>query len=66
VQTRGKTREKILRLIAKNPLITTTELAEAAGITPKGVEWQISQLKKDGVLKRVGPAKGGHWEVVNA
>jgi ATP-dependent DNA helicase RecG len=65
VQTRGKTREKILHLIAENPLITTTELAEAAGITPKGVEWQISRLKKDGVLKRVGPAKGGRWEVVN-
>jgi ATP-dependent DNA helicase RecG len=40
------------------------ELAEAVGITPKGVAWQIDQMKKRGILKRVGPAKGGYWEIV--
>jgi len=40
------------------------ELAETVGITPKGVAWQIDQMKKRGILKRVGPAKGGHWEVI--
>ncbi len=62
-KVREKTREKILRLIRDNPLITTSEIAEKARITPKGVEWNISKLKKEGFIKRIGPDKGGHWEV---
>lgn len=61
---REKTRVKILGLIAENPEITASALAEAVGITPKGVEWQIARLKKEGVLKRIGPAKGGRWSVL--
>lgn len=63
-KTRGKTREKILALIAADSSITTAELANQLGITAKGVEWQIGKLKKMGVLERIGPAKGGHWKVV--
>jgi ATP-dependent DNA helicase RecG len=67
-KTREKTREitrvKMLSLISENPQITTAQLADAIGITPKGVEWQIAQLKKDGLLKRIGPAKGGRWDVI--
>ena len=37
-KTREKTREKILRLIRENPTITTSDIAEKSGITPKGVE----------------------------
>ncbi len=58
-----KTREKILRLIKENPLITISEIAEEAGVSPKGVEWNIGKLKKEGRIKRVGPDRGGHWEI---
>ncbi len=64
-KTREKTREKILELIRKDELITTNIIAEIIGISVKGVEWQISKLKEEGILKRVGPDKGGHWEVIN-
>lgn len=30
----------------------------------KSPYWNIPKKKK-GLLKRVGPAKGGHWEVLN-
>jgi len=40
------------------------ELAEIVGISQKGVEWQISKLKKEGRIKRIGPDKGGHWEAI--
>ncbi|MCK4541229.1 MAG: winged helix-turn-helix transcriptional regulator, partial [Spirochaetales bacterium] len=46
------------------PYITINKLAEIVGISPKGVEWQISRLKKEGKIKRIGPDKGGHWEVI--
>ena len=53
-----------MNLIAVDPSITTTELANRLGITRKGIEWQIGKLKKMGVLERIGPAKGGHWKIV--
>ena len=64
VKTREKTRGKILRLIAENPKISMEDMAANLGITSKGVEWQVKKLKGEGYLKRVGPAKGGHWEVL--
>ena len=62
-KTRGKTRENILALIATDPSISMEGLAEKVGLTVKGIEWQIRQLKQAGKLKRIGPAKGGHWEI---
>jgi len=56
--------EKILTLIAADPTISTNELAEPIGITSRGIEWQLRQLKQAGRLKRVGPKKGGRWEVI--
>jgi len=59
-----KTREKIIDLIKEDATITTQELSEVLEITPKGVEWQIQKLKKEGILSRVGAKKGGRWEVL--
>lgn len=64
VETREKTREKILSLIRENPLIVTAGMASALGLSPKGIEWQVRKLKEDGFLKRIGPDKGGHWKVL--
>ena len=63
-KTREKTREKILSILKTTPYITIDELAEIAGISQKGLEWQIAKLKKEGRIKRIGPDKGGHWEVI--
>ena len=64
VKTRMKTMVKIIELINKNNTITRQELSEILGISLKGVDWQINNLKKQGVLKRIGPDKGGYWEVL--
>jgi ATP-dependent DNA helicase RecG len=40
------------------------ELAGAVGLSTKGIEWNIRRLKEKGRLRRVGPDKGGHWELV--
>ena len=47
-----------------NPSITRNELAELIGMTPEGVKSAISSLKASGAIRRVGPDKGGHWEIV--
>lgn len=59
-----KSVEKIAVLMSTNPYITQKELSGATGLSRRGVEKNISLLKKAGKIKRIGPAKGGHWEVV--
>ena len=47
-----------------NKYITTKELSEHIKISTTAVDNNIPKLKKKGVLRRIGPAKGGHWEVI--
>lgn len=63
-RTSGKTSGKILAYIRENPDITIPELSLLLEITERSVERNISQLQKDKKLSRIGPAKGGHWEVI--
>ena len=44
--------------------MTILELADQLGISTRAVEKQINKLKEKGRLRRAGPAKGGHWEVL--
>ena len=30
----------------------------------QGVEWQLKQLRDDGLLRHVGATKNGHWETI--
>ena len=53
-----------MNLIKENPTIKTVELAEKLSITKKGVEWQLKQLRDDGLLRHVGATKNGHWEII--
>ncbi len=59
-----KTEEQILALIRQDPFVTTVAMGAALGITKRAVLKQIDKLKVQGRLRRVGPAKGGHWEVI--
>jgi len=56
-------REKIVRLLGNNGHMTTKTLSEALGITTQAVEKHLSNLKTEGKIIRIGPDKGGHWEV---
>lgn len=59
-----KSSEKILALLKANPTLAARELAQRLEMSPRGVEKQIAALREAGRLRRVGPAKGGYWEVV--
>ena len=64
VPTTQKTTQKILDILVKNPKATRSELAETLGMSPDGIKWNLDKLKKSGQIRRIGPDKGGHWEVV--
>ncbi len=59
-----KTEERILSMIRRNPAVTTETMGAALGISKRAVLKQIAALKEQSRLRRVGPAKGGHWEVL--
>ncbi|MGI6312759.1 MAG: winged helix-turn-helix transcriptional regulator [Candidatus Cryptobacteroides sp.] len=57
-------RELILALLRDHPYMSARDLAERIGISPKGVEKNLRILKENGSLRRIGPDKGGKWEVL--
>ena len=62
-KTTQKTAQKIIELIIANQKITRAELAKETGLSEDGIKFNLNKLKKEGILKRIGPDKGGHWEV---
>ncbi len=59
-----KSSVKITGLLKATPQISARQIAERLGLTLRAVEKQLANLKADGAIKRIGPARGGHWEVV--
>jgi len=59
-----KTEDRIIDLIRQNNSITTEDLGSALGISKRAVLKQIAKLKKQGILRRIGSPRGGHWEIV--
>lgn len=59
-----KSDQKIVELMRRTPEITMAGLAEATGLSVSGVKKNIRKLKEANRIRRVGPDKGGHWEVV--
>jgi Fic family protein len=63
-KTNKKTDQKIISIMKSMPDVTLAELANATGLSVAGVRWNIRKLKDANLIRRVGPDKGGHWEVV--
>ncbi|MBI4999902.1 MAG: putative DNA binding domain-containing protein [Euryarchaeota archaeon] len=54
----------ILTAMTKDRHITAKALSKIVGISERKVKENLRKLKENGLLRRVGPAKGGHWEIV--
>ncbi len=59
-----KTRERVLELLAANPHTTFETMVAELQIARSTIQKHIANLKAEGRLRRIGPDKGGHWEVV--
>ena len=59
-----RNQQSIIQEIIHNPYVSARELSEIVGISSRKIEENIRKLKAQGVLRRIGPAKGGHWEVI--
>ena len=56
-------RQAIIREMKQNPTVTKPRLAEILGISVTAVENNISFLRDNGFIERVGKTKGGFWRV---
>jgi len=56
-------REKIIELIRNNPSSTRESIAASLGITPKGVDYHLTNMQNEGMLKREGSIKSGTWKL---
>jgi len=56
--------KKVIQFIITNPSISAADLSTRVGISSRKIEENILKLKQKGLLKRIGPDKGGHWGVV--
>ena len=53
----------ILELIKENPYIQRKELVSRLGIHESSVKRRLVSLQEKGMIKHIGPNKGGYWEV---
>lgn len=58
---------KLQRIIMTNmlqkPRITYAQLVNITGKSREAIRKNINSLKKAGLVKRIGPDKGGHWQI---
>ena len=66
LHTTQKTAQKILTILQSNPSASQREIAEILGdITASGVKYHLNKLKSSGHIRRVGPDKGGFWQIID-
>lgn len=65
-KTPGKTPERILSLLAGTPTLSIPDLAQQIGKSESAIERAIRKLREAGRLARIGPDKGGHWQVLDS
>ena len=55
---------RLVELMLENPKISKQKMSEVIGISTTAIDKHIDKLKKTGSIKRVGPDKGGYWQVI--
>ncbi len=58
------TAKKIYHLLKEDGKYTYDRLSEAVGVTRETVRVSIRSLVEANLIRRIGPDKTGHWEVV--
>ena len=55
---------EILELLRANRGISRQGLASALAINPSAVQKHLAKLKDAGFIQRIGPDKGGYWQII--
>lgn len=64
LESAPETALQIINEIKNNSNTTLSEIAENIGVSRRWIATNIKHLQDKGIVKRVGPNKGGHWEII--
>ena len=59
-----KGQEIIVSIINKDPYVSIAAIAQESGLSVKTVRNLINEMRKDKLLVRIGPDKGGYWQLL--
>jgi predicted HTH transcriptional regulator len=59
----GENEKAVLECMEQDRKVSILAISDKTGLSPSGVEKILSRFKKRGILRRIGPAKGGYWEI---
>ena len=65
IETWGRGMLKIACLMQEAPHTSIPELAKYLDRSESAIERVIRKLRKERRLQRIGPAKGGYWQVLH-
>ena len=57
--------DKIIDLLKYDSTLGASQIAKQLGVTSRTIQRDLEKLSKEGRIKRVGPDKGGYWEVLD-
>lgn len=63
-ETSEATSAQVVALLRQSPELTARQLAGRLSLSQRAIELQLAKLKAAHKLRRVGPNKGGKWEVL--
>ena len=54
----------VLNLLKENPMRSREEMAGIMGKTVRTVQRALDKLSDEGLIRRIGTARAGYWEVI--
>jgi len=57
--------KNILKYIKEDKNITILELSDKIGVSDKTIKRDITKLKNENKVVRIGSLKSGYWEIIN-
>jgi ATP-dependent DNA helicase RecG len=61
-----KNQKQIINCINIDPNISALEISKSIGLSHRKIQENMKKLKLKGIITRIGPAKGGHWEITKS
>ena len=61
---RQEKKDGILKMLSATPTASIASIANELSLSSRAVRWHVDKLRASGHLRRIGPDKGGRWEII--
>lgn len=62
----GDVNERLVDLLREHPRLSAAALAQRLGVSTRTAQRHRNQLRDNGRIRHIGPAKTGHWEIIDS